>query len=65
MSTSVPVLIIANERLVKELAKIVIESHTYALVRTTKDILSYNQIVEIAKFKIEDLSYSLIRMVSK
>ncbi|XP_044760998.1 fatty acid synthase-like [Coccinella septempunctata] len=58
-----PSLFIYNDHINDELARITAASNGFILVKTSKDILSNNQLIQIAQWNVGSSSYSLLRKV--
>ncbi|XP_045461517.1 fatty acid synthase-like isoform X2 [Harmonia axyridis] len=58
-----PSLYIYNDYINDELARITAASNGFLLVKTNKDILSNNQLIQIAQWNVGGVSYSLLKKV--
>ncbi|CAH0563662.1 unnamed protein product [Brassicogethes aeneus] len=56
-----PLLVVTNDYLKEDLAKLVGTAHAFALVKTDKSILSYSYVIEVAQFSVDGESYSIIK----
>lgn len=60
-----PLLIISNNTINEDLAKVVSSSHAFLLIKSDKSLLSYPKIVSIANFVYNNQSYSLLRKANE
>ncbi|XP_060524806.1 fatty acid synthase-like [Cylas formicarius] len=58
---SYPLLLVFNDQLTEDIAKVVATTHAFLLVQTGKTILSYPELVTVSEFSYEDVSYSILR----
>lgn len=58
-----PLLVITNDHISEDAAKIVAESNVYLLLKTDENISSYPDVVEIAQHRIGTVLYSIVKKV--
>lgn len=56
-----PLLLIYNDYINSEVAKLLQNSHGFLLVRSDKSILNYKNIVQVSTFTVNNISYSVLR----